>query len=86
MLLIDASTRLSRICLLSTRNQAFAKLLARLRAHFPDNPIKKICLNNASEFTSHAFHGNCISIEIEIEHPVAHVHTKNGLAKSLIKV
>ena len=34
-------------CILSTRNQAFAKLLAqliKLRAHFPDYPIKKIRL------------------------------------------
>ena len=38
MILIDASTRWSHVCLLSTRNQAFARLLAqiiRLRAHFP---------------------------------------------------
>ena len=88
MVLIDASTRWSHICLLSTRNQAFAKLLAqliKLRAHFPDYPIKKIRLDNAGEFTSHAFNEYCMSIGIEVEHPVAHVHTQNGLAESLIK-
>ena len=26
-----------------------------------------------------------MSIGIDVEHPVAHVHTQNGLAKSLIK-
>ncbi|KAK9930894.1 hypothetical protein M0R45_018198 [Rubus argutus] len=41
--------------LLSTRNAAFAKLLAqiiRLRAHYPDHLIKSIRLDNAGEFTS----------------------------------
>jgi hypothetical protein len=45
MVLIDASTRWSHVCLLSTRNVAFARLFAqiiRLRAQFPDYPIKKI--------------------------------------------
>jgi hypothetical protein len=42
MVLIDASTRWSYVCLLSTRNVAFARLLAqiiRLRAQFLDYPI-----------------------------------------------
>ncbi|XP_047264623.1 uncharacterized protein LOC124896826 [Capsicum annuum] len=46
------------MCLLSSHNLAFAKLLAqiiRLRAQFPDYPIKVIRLNNAGEFTSQAF-------------------------------
>ena len=88
MVLIDVSTRWSHICLLSTQNQAFAKLLAqliKLRAHFLDYPIKKIRLDNAGEFTSHAFNEYCMSIGIEVEHLVAHVHTQNGLAESLIK-
>jgi len=83
MVLIDVSTRWSHICLLSTQNQAFAKLLAqliKLRAQFPDYPIKKIRLDNAGEFTSHAFNDYCISIGIEVEHLVTHVHTQNGLA------
>jgi hypothetical protein len=88
MVLIDASTRWSHVCLLSTRNQAFARLLAqliRIRAHFPDYPVKKIRLDNASEFSSQAFNEYCMSIGIDIEHPVAHVHTQNGLAESFIK-
>ena len=88
MVLIDASTRWSHICLLSTRNQAFAKLLAqliKLRAHFPDYPIKKIRLDNAGEFTSQTFNEYCMSIGIEVEHPVACVHTQNEHEVSLIK-
>ena len=83
MVLIDALTRWSHVCLLSTRNLAFARLLAqiiRLRAQFPDYPIKSIRLDNAGEYTSHAFDNYCMSIGINIEHPVAHVHTQNGLA------
>ncbi|KAJ0881424.1 putative RNA-directed DNA polymerase [Helianthus annuus] len=88
MVLIDASTRWSHVCLLSSRNMAFARLLAqliRLRAHFPDYPIKNIRLDNAGEFTSQTFNDYCMSIGINVEHPVPHVHTQNGLAESLIK-
>ena len=58
MVLIDASTRWSHVCLLSTRNASFARMLAQiitLRAQFPDHPIKNIHLDNAGEFTSQAF-------------------------------
>ena len=88
MVLIDASTRWSHVCLLSTRNVAFARLLAqiiKLRAHFSDYPIKTIRLDNAGEFTSQTFNNFCMSIGINVEHSVAHVHTQNGLAESLIK-
>ena len=88
MVMIDASTKWSHVCLLSTRNLAFARLLAqliRLRAHFPDYPIKKIRLDNAGEFTSQTFNDYCMSIGIDVEHPVPHVHTQNGLAESFIK-
>lgn len=88
MVLIDASTRWSHVCLLSSRNQAFARLLAqiiRLRAHFPDFPLKTIRLDNAGEFTSQAFNEYCMAMGVRVEHPVAHVHTQNGLAESFIK-
>ena len=78
MILIDASTRWSHVCLLSTHNQAFARLLAqiiRLRAHFPDYLIKSIRLDNAGEFTSQSFNDYCMSIGITVEHPIAYVHT-----------
>ena len=88
MVLIDASTRWSHVCLLSTRNVPFVRLIAqiiKLRAHFSDYPIKTIRLDNAGEFTSKTFNNFCMSIGINVEHYVAHVHTQNGLAESLIK-
>ena len=88
MVLVDASTRWSHVALLSTRNAAFAKLLAeiiKLRAHHPDYTIKSIRLDNAGEFTSKTFDDYCMSIGIEVEHPVPHVHSQNGLAEATIK-
>ena len=86
MILIDVSTRWSHVCLISTRNVAFAILLAQmiiLWAQFPDYPIKTISLDNAGEFTSQTFIDYCVGINIE--HPIAHTHTQNGLAESFIK-
>jgi hypothetical protein len=42
-------------------------------------------MDNASEFTSQIFYDYCMSIEINVEHLVAHTHTQNGLAESFIK-
>ena len=88
MVLIDASTTWSHVCLLSTRNVSFGRFLAqiiKLRAHFSDYPIKTIRLDNAGEFTSQTFNNFCMSIGINVEHSVAHVHTQNGLAEFFIK-
>ena len=78
MVLVDASTRWSHVCLLSTRNLAYARLLAqiiKLRAHFPDHPIKTIRLDNAGEFSSAPFHDYCMPLGIEVQYPIAHTHT-----------
>ena len=88
IVLIDASTRWSHVCLLSSRNVAFARLLAQiiqLRAQFPYHSIKTIRLDNAGEFSSQTFLDYCMSIGIDVQHPVAHVHSHNGLAESFIK-
>ena len=88
MVLIDASTHWSHVYLLSTRNIAFAKLLAqiiRLNAQFHDHFIKIICLDNTSEFSSQTFFFYCMLVGNDIEYPVAHTHTQNGLVESLIK-
>ena len=88
MILIDASTRWSHVCLLSCRNVAFARLLAqiiRLRSEFPDHPIKTIRFDNVGEFLSQTFLDYCMSIGIDVQHPVAHVHSQNGLVESFIK-
>ena len=82
MVLIDASSRWSHVCLLSTRNVAFTRFLAeiiRLRAQFFDYTIKKVRLDNAGEFTSQTFNDYCMLIRIVDEHPIAHVHTQNDL-------
>ena len=86
--LIDASTRWSHVCLLSTRNVAFSRLLAqiiRLKTQFLDHPINTIRLDNAGEFSSQAFIGYCMSIGIDVQYSIAHVHTQNGLVESFIK-
>ena len=90
MVLIDASTRWSHVCLLSTRNIAFTRLLVQiiqLKAQFPNHPIKTIRLDNASEFSSQTFLDYCMSVGIDVKYRVAHTHThtQNGLAESLIK-
>ena len=86
MILIDASTKWSHVCLISTHNVIFARLLIqmiRLRAQFPNYSIKTIRLDNVSKITSQTFI-DCMSVEINIEHHVAHTHThthtQNGLA------
>lgn len=82
MILVNALTCKSHVVLLSTRNVAYAKLLAQiicLRAYHPDHPIKLILLDNAGDFISQTFDDYYISIRIDVEHPVSHVHTQNGL-------
>jgi len=39
----------------------------------PDYSFKKICLDNAGVFTSYAFHEYCMSIGIEVQHPIKHI-------------
>ena len=88
MVLIDASTRWNHVCLLSTRNHAFAKIIAqviRLRANHPEHQIKSIRMDNAAEFSSKAFNDYCMALGIQIQHSVPYVHTQNGLAEALIK-
>ena len=89
MVLVDASTRWSHVCLLSTRNVAFVRLIAqiiKLRAQFPDHPIKSIRLDNAGEFTSQTFDDYCMTLGIDVEHLVPHVHTKKWFGRSIDKV
>jgi len=78
MVLIDATSKWSHVCLPCSQNVAFARLIAyitRLRAQFPNYLIKKIRLNNVGEFTYQAFDNFCISIRIDVEQPIAHIHT-----------
>ena len=44
----------------------FSQIL-KLRAHFPDHPIKTIRLNNVGEFSSKAFHDYCMSWVLNVD-------------------
>ena len=86
MILIAASMKWSHVCLLSSCNLDFPRLLMQViwsKAQFPNNPI--ICLDDASEFTSQAFNAYYMANDINVEHLIAYVHTQNGLTKSIIK-
>ena len=88
MVLIDVSTRWSHAYILSSCDVAFARLFAqmiKLRAQFPHYPIKAIRLDNACVFTSKTFNDYCMSVGVNVEHLVSHVHTQNGLVESVIK-
>ena len=78
MVLIDASTRWSHMSLLSTRNHAFAKIMAqliKLKAYYPEHQIKSIRMDNAAEFSSHDFDDYCMELEIQVQHSVPYILT-----------
>lgn len=41
-------------------------------------------MESVGKFISNSFDEYCATLGINVEHPVAHVHTQNELAKSLI--
>jgi hypothetical protein len=58
MILIDASTRWSHVCLLLTRNYAFVKFITqviRLKANYPEYRLQFVKLDNATKFSLRAF-------------------------------
>jgi hypothetical protein len=78
MVHIDASTRWSHVCLLSTRNHAFAKIMSqiiKLKENFPEHRINTIQIDNAAKFTSQAFNDYCMALDIQVQHSVPYVHT-----------
>ena len=79
MVLIDASSKWSHECLLSTRNHAFAKLISQIiqiRNIFPDHRVKSFRMDNAGEYTSKAFDDYCTGMGIKVEYSVPHVHIR----------
>ena len=76
MLLLDGL--MCAYCHLVTWQLLLAQII-RLRAHFPDNQIKSIRLDNAAEFSSQSFNDYCLAIGIRVEHFVAHVHTRRAI-------
>jgi hypothetical protein len=86
MVLVDASTRWSHVCLLSTRNHAFTKFMTqiiRLKVNYPEYRIKSIRMDNAAEFSSQAFNDYCMAQRIEVHHSIPYAHTQNGLVESM---
>jgi hypothetical protein len=70
MVLIDASTRWSHVCLLSTRHHAFAKFMMqviRLKANYPEYRLQYVRLDNATKFSSWAFNDYCMAQGIEVQ-------------------
>jgi hypothetical protein len=45
----------------------------------------KLRVDNAGEFTSQAFDDFCITVGIDVQYQVPHVHFQNGIGESLIK-
>jgi hypothetical protein len=87
MVLIDASTRWSHVCLLFASNVAFARLLAQIiRAEFLDYLIQYIQMDNAGEFSSQAFYDYCMSISLMLNILLLIPNTQNGLVESFIKL
>jgi transposase InsO family protein len=88
MVLVNASGIHFELCLLSTRNVAFAKLLAMLikfRTHSLDFPVKTLRMDNAGEFRSQHFEDYCLATGIELTYSVPYEHSQNGLAEAFIK-
>jgi hypothetical protein len=88
MVLIDTSTRWSHVCLLSTRNHTFAKLITqviKLKAQYSEHQIQSIRIDNAAEFSSRTFNYYRKALRIQVQYSVPYVHTQNRLAESLIK-
>ena len=60
--------------------------MIKLQAQVLDYLIKTIHLDNTDEFTSQTFIDYCMLVGINIEHPITHTHTQNGLVESFIKL
>jgi hypothetical protein len=63
MVLVDASTIWSHMCLLSTCNHAFAKFMMqviRLKVNYLEYKIKSICMDDVAKFSSRAFNDYCM--------------------------
>ena len=59
--------------------------MIKLWAQFQGYPINTIRLDNVGEFTSQTFIDYFLLVGINIDHPIAHTDTQNGLAESFIK-
>lgn len=82
----DGSSRYSYVSLISSKNMVYSKLLIqiiRLRAQYPEHPIKTIRVDNAKEFLSRAFTSFCEMTGIDLQTSVPYAH--NSPAENFIK-
>jgi hypothetical protein len=57
------------VCLLSTQNHVFAKIMTQviiLKGIFPERRIQSIRLDNTTEFSSRAFNDSCTAQGIQV--------------------
>jgi transposase InsO family protein len=88
LVLVDAAGIHFKLSLLSTKNVAFAKLLAmfiKFRTHSPDFPVKTLRMDNTGEFRSQHFEDYYLATGIELIYSVPYEHSQNGLAEAFIK-
>ena len=86
MVLVNASTHLSHMRLLST--SCLSILVAqinKLRDHHPDYLIKSIRLDKLENLHRKLSMDIACRLGFEIEYPIPHVHTRNGLVEAFIK-
>jgi hypothetical protein len=86
--IVDTSRSRFEVSLLPTRNMVFPRLLAILlhyKCHFPDHPIKYLCMDNAQEFRSHAFEDYCTATGITLTYSTPYEYAQNGLAEAFVR-
>jgi hypothetical protein len=49
--------------------------IIKVKTNFPEHRINSIRMDNAAEFTSHAFNDYCMALGIQVQHSVPYVHT-----------
>ena len=86
--MVDRRSRKSAIALLTSKNEAFEKILTllfKLKHHHPGNPIKILRLDNAGEFKSERFTKWCNANGISLEYSPPYEHESNGMVESFNK-
>ena len=87
MVIVDATSRLSRVYLLASRNfilRYIVQFISEMQNSFPQSSIKNIRCDNAAEFRAEIFEEYCAALGIKVEWTVPEVHQQNGLAEAHI--
>ena len=86
--IVDSSSRWSYAALLSHKSQVYPRILSqylKLRTSYSECPIKKVRVDNASEFTSATLQRFFESQGIALETSTPYTPNQNGAAESLMK-